>query len=175
MERAAVKAGAFMNREIVPRMKFQDFELFYSCAPRPLYWVDPLNGIPPVNTLAVQWAVDHFLALYQLTEEGQWLRQGEYCLGLLSLFQQVWAPNRFGKAYLFGGFGVMSCDGEWNDGRQSRMVPTYADYYLATGKIEYLERAVAASRSAFAAMDMEENHANGINDYRVTMAEQVQV
>lgn len=175
MERAAVKAGAFMNREIVPRMKFQDFELFYSCAPRPLYWVDPLNGIPPVNTLAIQWAADHFLALYRLTEDRLWLRQGEYCLGLLSLFQQVWAPNRFGKAYLFGGFGVMNCDGEWNDGRQSRMVPTYADYYLATGKNEYLERAVAASRASFAAMDMEENHANDINDYRVTMAEQVQV
>ena len=175
MERAASKAGAFMNREIVPRMRFQDFELFYSCAPRPLYWVDPLNGIPPVNTLAIQWAADHFLALYRLTEDEQSLRQGEYCLGLLSLFQQVWAPNRFGKACLFGGFGVMNCDGEWNDGRQSRMVPTYADYYLATGKIEYLERAVAACRAAFAAMDMEENHANGINDYRVTMAEQVQV
>lgn len=175
MERAAVKATAFVNREIVPQMKFQDFELFYSCAPRPLYWVDPLNGIPPVNTLAIQWAADHYLALYRLTEDGQWLRQGEYCLGLLSLFQQVWAPNRFGKAYLFGGFGVMNCDGEWNDGRQSRMVPSYADYYLATGKIEYLERAVAASRAAFAAMDMEENHANGINDYRVTMAEQIRV
>ena len=175
MERAAMKAGAFMNREIVPQMKFQDFELFYSCAPRPLYWVDPLNGIPPVNTLAVQWAADHFLTLYRLTEDGRWLRQGEYCLGLLSLFQQVWAPNRFGKACLFGGFGVMNCDGEWNDGRQSRLVPTYADYYLATGRIEYLERAVAASRAAFAAMDMEENHANGINDYRVTMAEQVKV
>ena len=175
MERAAVKAGAFMSREIVPRMRFQDFELFYSCAPRPLYWVDPLNGIPPVNTLAVQWAADHFLALYRLTEDEQSLRQGEYCLGLLSLFQQVWAPNRFGKACLFGGFGVMNCDGEWNDGRQSRMVPTYADYYRATGRIEYLERAVAACRASFAAMDMEENHANGINDYRVTMAEQVRV
>lgn len=110
-----------------------------------------------------------------MTEDGRWLRQGEYCLGLLSLFQQVWAPNRFGKACLFGGFGVMNCDGEWNDGRQSRLVPTYADYYLATGRIEYLERAVAASRAVFAAMDMEENHANGINDYRVTMAEQVKV
>ena len=175
MERAAMKAGAFMNRAIVPQMKFQDFELFYSCAPRPLYWVDPLNGIPPVNTLAVQWAADHFLALYRLTEDRHWLRQGAYCLGLLSLFQQVWAPNRFGRACLFGGFGVMNCDGEWNDGRQSRMVPTYADYYLATGRNEYLERAVAASRAAFAAMDMEENHANGINDYRVTMAEQEQV
>ena len=175
MERAAVKAGEFMLREIVPRMKFQDFELFYSCAPRPLYWVDPLNGIPPVNTLAVQWAADHCLALFRLTDDARWLRQGEFCLGLLSLFQQVWAPNRFGKAYLFGGFGVMNCDGEWNDGRQSRMVPTYADYYLSTGRIEYLERAVAASRAAFAAMDMEENHANGINDYRVTMAERLQV
>ena len=175
MERAAIKAGEFMDRDVVPKLKFHDFELFYSCAPRPLYWVDPLNGIPPVNTLAVQWAADHYLALYRLTEEGHWLRQGEYCLGLLSLFQQVWAPNRFGKAYLFGGFGVMNCDGEWNDGRQSRLVPTYADFYLATGRIEYLERAVAAGRAAFAAMDMEENHANGINDYRVTMAEQVQV
>lgn len=175
MERAAVQAGEFMIREIFPRMKFQDFELFYSCAPRPLYWVDPLNGIPPVNTLAVQWATDHCLALFRLTEDARWLQQGEFCLGLLSLFQQVWAPNRFGNAYLFGGFGVMNCDGEWNDGRQSRMVPTYADYYLATGRLEYLERAVAASRAAFAAMDMEENHANGINDYRVTMAEQVRV
>ena len=175
MERASLKAGEFMNRQIVPRMKFHDFELFYSCAPRPLYWVDPLNGIPPINTLAVQWAADHFLALYRLTEDGQWLGQGEYCMGLLSLFQQVWAPNRFGKAYLYGGFGVMNCDGEWNDGRQSRLVPSYADYFISTGKIEYLERAVAASRASFAAMDMEENHANGINDYRITMAEQIPV
>ncbi len=175
MERAALKAGEFMKREIVPRTRFRDFELFFSCAPRPLYWVDPLNGIPPVNTLAVQWAADHFLALYRLTEDRQWLNQGEYCLGLLSLFQQVWAPNRFGKAYLFGGFGVMNCDGEWNDGRQSRMVPTYADYYRTTGNLEYLERAVAASRASFAAMDMEENHANGINDYRITQAEHIPV
>ncbi len=69
MERAALKAGEFMKREIVPRTRFRDFELFFSCAPRPLYWVDPLNGIPPVNTLAVQWAADHFLALYRLTED----------------------------------------------------------------------------------------------------------
>ena len=175
MERAAIKSGEFMNREIVPKLKFHDFELFYSCAPRPLHWVDPLNGIPPVNTLAVQWAADHYLALHRLTEDARWLRQGEYCLNLLSLFQQVWAPNRFGKAYMFGGFGVMNCDGEWNDGRQSRVVPSYVDYYLATGKIEYLQRAVAASRAAFAAMDMEENHANGINDYRITMAERLHV
>ena len=57
----------------------------------------------------------------------------------------------------------MNTDGEWNDGRQARFVPTYADYYDTTGNLEYLERAVAAYRSSVALMDIEENHANMIN------------
>jgi hypothetical protein len=175
MKEAAVNAGMFLVNDILPGTKFFDFELFYSCSPKPLYWVDPVNGIPPVNTLAVQWSADHFLALYRLTDDKMWLKQGEYCLSVLSLFQQVWAPNRYGRAYMFGGFGVMNCDGEWNDGRQSRFVPTYADYYLVTGKLEYLERAIAACRSSFAAMDMKENHANDINDYQIIQAEQITV
>ena len=44
-----------------------------------------------------------------------------------------------------------ACDVIWD---------TYADYYLATGNTEYLERAVAACRASFALMDMEENHRN---------------
>jgi hypothetical protein len=115
-----------------------------------------------MNNLAIQWAADHFLALYQLTGESRWLKHGEYSLGLLSLFQQVWDPPYY-NVDLFGGFGVMNTDGEWNDGRQARFVPTYADYFLATGKREYLERAVAACRASFALMDMEENHRNRIN------------
>lgn len=175
LEQASLEAGRFLLRDVIPHSRFFDFELFYSCAPKPLHWVDPVCGIPPMNTLAIQWAADHFLALYKLTEDTQWLQQGEFCISLLSLFQQVWAPNRFGAAYMFGGFGVMNCDGEWNDGRQSRVVPTYADYYDVTGKIEYLERAVAACRASFAAMDMTENHANGINDYAINQAETVSV
>jgi len=58
---------------------------------------------------------------------------------------------------------VMNTDGEWNDGRQARFVHTYADFYEATGNLEYLERAVAAARASFALMDMDENHANAIN------------
>lgn len=175
LRRAAILAGEFLIREILPRTAFFDFELYYSCSPKPLHWVDPLNGIPPVNTLALQWAADHLLALFRLTGEAMWLRHGETCLSLLSLFQQVWAPNRFGPAYLFGGFGVMNHDGEWNDGRQSRVVPTYADYYDTTGNLEYLERAVAACRASFAGMDMIENHANGINAYCINKAEGIAV
>ena len=162
LQAAAVRAGEFVAREILPTTRFQDFEVFYSCSPKPLHWVDPVNGIPPINNLAIQWAADQFLALYQLTDDKKWLRHGEYSLGILSLFQQVWDPPFYG-VHLYGGFGVMNTDGEWNDGRQARFVPTYADYYLATGDIEYLERAVAACRASFALMDMKENHRNGIN------------
>ncbi|MEI6514090.1 MAG: hypothetical protein WCO51_12590, partial [bacterium] len=160
--KAALKAGEYLLKEILPKTLFQDFEAFYSCSPKPLHWIDRWTGIPPVNNLAIQWAADHFLSLYQLTNESHWLEKGEYTLGLLSLFQQVWTPPHF-EAYLFGGFGVMNTDSEWNDGRQARFVSTYADYYRATGKLEYLERSIASCRAAFALMDIEENHRNNIN------------
>jgi hypothetical protein len=168
LRRAALAAGRFMEREVLPRTLFQDFEVFYSCSPKPLFWVDVVNGIPPVNNLAIQWAADQFLALYRLTGDAHWLGKGEYCLGLLSLFQQVWSPPQL-DACLYGGFGAQNTDGEWNDGRQARFVSTYADYYEATGKLEYLQRAVAACRASFAAMDIEENHANGINHCSVSI------
>ena len=170
LKAAAIAAGQFLANEILPTMKFYDFEVFYSCTPRPLFWVDAVNGIPPVNTLALQWSCDQFLALHRLTGEKHWLDKGEYCLSLLSMFHQVW-PSRY-ESYLYGGFGVQTTDGEWNAGHQARFVLTYADYYNATGNIEYLERAVAACRASFAAMDMKENHANNINQYSITLGEE---
>ncbi len=163
LEQAAIEAGRFLQREILPTTNFQDFEVFYSCSPKPLYWVDPVNGIRPVDTLAIQWSADHFLALYQLTGEQHWLDMGEHCLAVLSLFQQVWAPPFYNQYYLYGGFGVMNTDGEWNDGRQARFAMTYADYFRETGNVEYLERSVAAVRASMALMDFKENHANRIN------------
>lgn len=162
LRRAALAAGHFIEREILPSTKFQDFEVFYSCSPKPLHWSDPVNGIPPVNNLAIQWTADQFLALHQLTQDTHWLQLGEQTLGLLSLFQQVWSPPHY-DVYLYGGFGVMNTDGEWNDGRQARFVSTYADYYRVTGNPQYLERAVAACRAGFALMDIAENHDNRVN------------
>jgi len=162
LTRAAVRAGQFVVDEIVPQLKFDDFETYYSCSPKPLHAIDYWTGIRPHNNLSIQWTADLCLALHRLTGDEGWMRTGEYALGLLSLYQQVWNPSHLPE-YLYGGFGVMNTDSEWNDGRQARFVSTYADYYLETGTGDYLERAVAACRASFAMMDIPENHENGIN------------
>ena len=164
LKKAALKSGLFMEEKIIPELLFNDFETYYSCSPKPLYAIDYWSGIRPHNNLSLQWACDQMLALYRLTGESKWLKQGEYLLSILSLYQQVWNPVHR-EGYLFGGFGVMNTDGEWSDGRGARFVITYADYYTETGKIEYLERAIAASRAPFALMDMPENHNNDINQW----------
>jgi hypothetical protein len=166
LREAAIRSGRFVVQSLLPELKFQDFETFYSCSPTPIQWRDPWTGIWPQNTLSLEWGADQLLALYRLTGDPSWLERGEYVLSNLSLYQQVWPPPYY-PIYLYGGFGVMNTDGEWNDGRQARFVSTYADYYLATGNPEYLERAVAAARAGFALMDIAENHANGINQLAV--------
>ena len=160
--RAAIRAGNYIDNHVLPGLHFNDFETFYSCSPKPLHAVDYWSGIRPHNNLSMQWACDMYLALYRRTKEIAWLESGEFLLSVLSLYQQVWNPSHL-PGHLFGGFGVMNTDGEWNDGRQARFSTTYADYYAATGKPEYMERAIAACRASFALMDIPENHANHIN------------
>lgn len=160
--RAAIRAGNYIEDHVLPGLNFDDFETFYSCSPKPLHAMDYWSGIRPHNNLSMQWACDMYLALYRRTKEIAWLESGEFLLSVLSLYQQVWNPSHL-PGHLFGGFGVMNTDGEWNDGRQARFVTTYADYYAATGNPEYMERAIAACRASFALMDIPENHANDIN------------
>ena len=52
--------------------------------------------------------------------------------------------STFYPEYLYGGFGVMNTDGEWNDGRQSRFVVTLVEYFEETKNLQYLKRAVAS-------------------------------
>lgn len=163
MKKAAILAGNFVFHMMVEEMQFFDFETIYSCSPHPLYAVDYWTGIKPQCTLSILWGADLFLELYYLTKDQHWLQYGEHLLRILCLYQQVWDPSFFPE-YLFGGFGCLNTDAEWNENRQQRIVPTLVDYYLATGKKEFAQRAVAACRAAFALMDMEENHANKIND-----------
>ena len=163
---AAVRAATWVVHNTIDQLNFNDFELFYSCARKSLNPVDMWSGIRPQNTLSLQWACDFMLALQRITGEREYLEYGEYLLGILALYQQVWDPVFYPDECLFGGFCSQNTDGEWNDGRQCRFVSTFADYYRATGNLHYLERAVAACRAGFALMDMAENHANGINRLR---------
>ena len=70
----------------------------------------------------------------------------------------MWSPPRYEQryGYLFGGLGAGNTDGEWSD-REHRAVPTLADYFVVTGEIEYIERAVAATRASFGLMHMPPN------------------
>ena len=50
---------------------------------------------------------------------------------------------------LLGGFTTQNSDAEWSDARQSQFGNILLDYYRSTGKVEYLERGVAALRAQF--------------------------
>lgn len=158
----ALEAGRFIKNTIIPSLDFSDFEAYYSCSPKPLYFMDNETGIKPHCNLSIQWCCDLMLELYRLTGDKNWLDDGEYLLNIMCLYQQIWDPP-FYPEYLYGGFGVMNTDGEWNDGRQSRFAVTLVEYFEATKNLQYLKRAIAACRASFALMDIPENHDENIN------------
>ena len=157
MAREAVRRSlAFLEKEVLPVSKFQDYEVFFSCAPNPVNRFDSLTWLFPNNTLSIQWSSEAFLKAYRIFNLKQDLDNAEYCLNILSLYQQVWSPP-FIDFYSFGGFGVQNTDAEWSDARQAQFAETYLNFYLATGKQEYLQRSVAACRASFALMAIPEN------------------
>jgi hypothetical protein len=169
MEEKAVisvkKSLLFLEKEILPDLRFQDFEVFFSCAPNSPDSFDSLTWLYPHNTLSIQWSAEAFLKAYQLFNRKSDLEHGEYCLNILSLYQQVWNPP-FIDFYAFGGFGVQNTDAEWSDARQAQFAETYLDYFLATRNQEYLDRAVAACRASFALMAIPENKYVSPRNYR---------
>ncbi len=145
---AARRAMDYIYTEIEPGHKWFDFETFFSCSRKPVGFFDAYTGQHPQNTLSMHQAAEASLSLFELTRDSLYLRRGEAILDYLSLYQQVWSP-RWLSCELFGGFGVQNTDGEWSDSRQGYFAVTYARYYGATGRREYLERAVAALRAMF--------------------------
>jgi hypothetical protein len=155
--RSAVKKSlSFLEKEVLPGSRFQDFEVFFSCAPNSINAFDSLTWLYPHNTLSVQWTAEAFLKGSTLFNNKHDLESGEYCLNILSLYQQVWSPPFIGF-YAFGGFGVQNTDAEWSDARQAQFAETYLNFYLETGNREYLQRSIAACRASFALMAIPEN------------------
>ena len=155
--RVAVKKSlSFLESEILPDNRFQDYEVFFSCAPNSVSDFDSLTWQYPHNTLSIQWSAEAFLKGFTLFNDKHYLEQGEYCLNLLSLYQQVWSPP-FLDFYAFGGFGVQNTDAEWSDARQAQFAETYLNFYFVTGVPEYLQRGIAACRASFALMAIPEN------------------
>lgn len=145
----AEKGMSFIEREVVPRQRWFDFETFLSCARKDYSFFDSWTAQYPQNNLAEIQAPSAMLSLYRLTHNPQYLESGTKLLDYLLLTQQVW-NNPLYTPMLVGGFTTQNTDQEWSDARQGYAAIVLADYYDATGNFEYLERAIAAARSTFA-------------------------
>ncbi|HZL42884.1 MAG TPA: hypothetical protein VFD66_06355 [Verrucomicrobiae bacterium] len=149
---AARKGLAFLEKEVIPRRQWYDYETFWSCSPRTPH-LDERTQQWPANDLALSQTVAAYLVAHQVTGEAHYLAKGEALMDFLLLFQQCWTNPRLenltGSAMLLGGFTTQNSDAEWSDARQSQCGNILLDYYRATGKTEYLERGIAALRAQF--------------------------
>jgi hypothetical protein len=145
----AERGMSFIEREVVPRQRWFDFETFLSCARKDYSFFDAWTAQYPQNNLAEIQAPAAMLALYRLTRKQEYLESGARMLDYLLLTQQVW-NNPMYTPMLLGGFTTQNTDQEWSDARQGYAATVLADYYDATGNFEYLERAIAAARATFA-------------------------
>jgi len=152
---ACEKIAQYIQNEILPEDKWHDFEPFYSCT-YPLRTIfDNFTKSNLMNTLSIYWCAEGFKELYKITYKELYLDIGERILGILSLFQQIW-DMPYISYNTFGGFGVQNIDVELSDARQGLFVRTYMEYYLETGKWEYMERGIAALRASWALQLLEE-------------------
>ena len=160
---AAERGMRFMEREVLPRQRWFDFETFLSCARKPYSFFDRWTAQYPQNNLAEIEAPEATLALYRLTHNTEYLESGSRMLDYLLLTQQVW-NNPMYTPMLLGGFTTQNTDQEWSDARQGYAAIVLADYYDATGNFEYLERAIAAARSTLAVAPWENWAHSGYSD-----------
>ncbi len=157
---AGMRAMDAIVEEIVPEGRWEDFETYWSCCGwgRDKYLGKKIarNAMYKQNSLSIFWTAEALLAAYRATGERRYLDWGRRTLDELSMCQQVWQPP-FIYVPALGGFGVMNCDGEWNDSRQTLFAELFLDYYRVTGEPMYFERGVAALRSGFIMMYCPEN------------------
>lgn len=157
---SAVRTMDNIRREIVPEGRWEDFETYWSCSknqPGKQYGVKDLrSGLYNQCNFSIYWTTEAWKELYEATGEPAYLTEGERLLAELSLYQAVWQPPYMGIP-VFGGFGVMTSDDEWNDARQCLFALTYYGYYRLTGRDEYLQRCLAAAGASFQMMYCPEN------------------
>jgi hypothetical protein len=146
---AGARAMDFITRETLPRQRWFDYETFKSCARKKMDFYDGMTAQYPQNNLSTMQAAMAYLKLYRLTKRKKWLDLGTEVLDYLLLTQQVWNGPEF-DPQLLGGFTTQNTDAEWSDARQCYAAILLWDYYQETQDLEYLERAVAASRASFA-------------------------
>jgi hypothetical protein len=158
--RAALQAMEAVLAEIVTVGRWEDFETYWSCSP---YGQTDLLGRKVTRNnmfkqcnFSIYWTAEALFRCYQATGQDRYLFAGERCLDEMLMTQASWQPPYIYVAAL-GGFGVMNCDGEWNDARQSLFAELILLYGMELDRLEYIERGVAALRASFVMMYCPEN------------------
>ena len=145
----AEKIAKYLQTEIIPQDKWHDFEPFFSCTNFPMDIYCHYTQSHVMNALCIYWCAEGLKELHKITKNEEFLKSGERVMSILSLFQQVW-DQPYISFNTFGGFCSQNADAELSDARQGLFVRTYMDYYLSTGKKEYMERAIATLRACWA-------------------------
>jgi hypothetical protein len=157
---AALKAMDAVVRDIIPIGRWEDFETYWSCCPwgkeKYLGQKIPRNGMFKQCNFSMFWTAEALLEAYRATGEAAYLQWGRRTLDELAMTQQAWQPP-FIFIPALGGFGVMNCDGEWNDSRQTLFAELFLEYYKITGEQELFERGIAALKAGFVMMYCPEN------------------
>lgn len=163
----AIKLAGFIEKEIIPMGKWIDFEQFFSCGSRPLFFErDVAQNQFAKGNLSLIWAAEGFAALHRATIKERFLKAGVACVDYLAFTQCSWNPHYIYTAYPFGGFGVDNADcTAFLDARQAEAVSPFIYFGKVLGRLDLLERAVAAARASVVLINHPRHVVNNIYRY----------
>ncbi len=161
----AEKMAAFMQKEILPKQRWLDFEVYFSCGVKAMNFTDPYTGQDPRGNVSMSWAAEGFAALYRATGKNDWLQSGEQVIDYLGFYQTVWAPHYIYTAYPFGGTDTDNGDAAWLNGHQAMLPGIFAWYGKELGRQDLIERAVALARASLVLTNLPENVANRVYNF----------
>lgn len=104
----------------------------------------------------MSWTAEALLETYRVTKDREHLELGRRVLDEMLMTQASWQPP-YMYVNVLGGFGVMNCDGEWLDSRESLFAEFIVSYGRELECREYIQRGLAALRSSFVMMYCPEN------------------
>ena len=163
----AIKLAGFIEKKIIPVGKWIDFEQFFSCGSRPLFFErDVEQNQFARGNLSVIWAAEGFAALHRATNSDRYLKDGTACIDYLAFTQCSWNPHYIYTAYPFGGFEVDNADCmTFLDARQAEAVSPFVYFGKVLGRLDLLERAIAAARASVVLINHQSHIVNNIYRY----------
>lgn len=145
---AAQRIANYVISEVLPRQRWRDIEVHFSCGKKPLNFFDDIQGQDARGTLPMIWAAGGFAALYEIAGNNKYLNAGEQAIDYGALYQTCWDPHFIYTAYSFGGWDTDNGDAAWMNAHSAWTVGPLLWYGKELARQDLLERAVAAAKSS---------------------------